>query len=49
MNNVFTEFISSFLGSVADFLVSDPIIYFVACFLLLAIIGVFRQLMHITR
>lgn len=49
MNNVFSDFISSFLGSIADFLVADPIIYFVACFLLLAIVGVFRQLMHITR
>lgn len=49
MNNVFSDFISSFLGSMAEFLASDPVIYFVACFLLLAIVGVFRQLMHISR
>lgn len=49
MNNIFSDFISSFLGSIADFLLADPIIYFVACFLLLAIIGIFRQLLHISR
>lgn len=49
MNNVFNDFVTVFLGSIADFLVSDPIIYFVACFLLLAIIGIFRQLLHISR
>lgn len=49
MNDVFSTFVSSFLGSIADFLLADPIIYFVSCFLILCIIGIFRQLIYISR
>ena len=49
MSNVFTSFISYFLPAIADFLQSEPIIYFTSCFLLLIIIGIIRRLIYISR
>lgn len=45
----FVTFWESFLGLVADFLMSEPIIWFTAVFLLLLIVGLLQRLFNISR
>ena len=43
------EFFTRLLGNVSTWLMSEPIVYFTACFLGLAVIGVINRLWHISR
>lgn len=43
------EFFTKLLGSVSQWLMSEPIIYFTGCFLGYAVIGLVYKLWHINR
>lgn len=43
------DFFTRLLSKVSIWLMSEPIVYFTACFLGLAVIGVINRLWHITR
>lgn len=47
--SVFIGFTSALLGCIADFLMCEPIIYFVGCFVLLLVCAAFGRLIHISR
>lgn len=44
----FISFSQQFLSIIVDFLMSEPIFWFVGLFLLLVIVGVVRRLLHLT-
>lgn len=46
---IFNGLVSSLLGSVASFLMTEPIIYFVGCFILLIVCAAFGKLIHINH
>lgn len=43
----FVSFFSNFLEVVVDFLMADPIIWFVGLFVLLFTIGIVRKILHL--
>lgn len=45
----FTEIILFYVSTLCDFLMSEPIIYFVCALLSLFVVRVLRELLHITN
>lgn len=44
----FVSFFSTFLEIVVDFLMAEPMIWFVGLFILLIVVGVVRRLLHLS-
>lgn len=42
-----TSFVNYLLSSLPDFLLSEPIIYFVGIYFLLCVVGVIRRIIHL--